>query len=84
MKATFAAISDLMRAIVEEGADSDPVAECEAKLVVLLSRARTMRRTEEALVHLGATLAAEREGCHRVTVYRRVKKLREMAKHATP
>lgn len=76
-------ISELMLTLAAEGIDRGKLDLHEAALVVLLSKARTLRRTEAVCVQIGAQLAAEREHCHRATVYRRVKKSRELRICAT-
>lgn len=80
---TFEQISALMLQLAAEGVPARDLDLHEAALVVLLSKARTLRRTESMCVQIGAALAAEREHCHRSTVYRRVKKSRELRVCAT-
>ena len=79
----FAQIAQLMLDLAAEGIQQEKLDIHEAALVVLLSKARTLRRTEAACVQGGAQSAAEREHCHRATVYRRVKKSRELRICAT-
>lgn len=79
----FAQIAQLMIDLAAEGIPQEKLDVHEAALVVLLSKARTLRRTEAVCVQIGAQLAAEREHCHRATVYRRVKKSRELRVCAT-
>lgn len=84
MATGYAAISETMADLAREGCDPVKLAEIEARLVVLLSRAKTLQRAERALYELGALAAAEREHCHRSTVYRRAEKSRKLAHVATP
>lgn len=79
----YAVITGMVQALEREGCDPVQLAEHEAALVVLLSRTKTLQRCERELYELGAIVAAQREGCHRVTIYRRARKLREKAKRAT-
>ena len=80
---TFEKISALMLELAAEGVPPKDLDLHEAALVVLLSKARTLRRAETVCVQIGAALAAEREQCHRSTIYRRVKKSRELRVCAT-
>lgn len=79
----YAAITGMVQALAREGCDAVKLAEHEAALVVLLSRAKTLQRCERELYELGAIVAAEREHCHRSTVYRRAKKSRKLPDVAT-
>lgn len=79
----FAPVEHFATWLASEGVPVAAVARIEAHAVTLVSRARTLRHAEDALACLGRLAAAEREGCHPSTLYRRIKKSREMRKRAT-
>lgn len=79
----FERISALMLELAAEGVPQKDLDIHEAAMVVLLSKARTLRRTEAACVRIGAAMAAQHEHCHRSTVYRRVRKSRALRVSAT-
>lgn len=76
MTTSFARIGELFAAMGSEPLtprERQWLAESEAALVVMLSKARKRAQCERELYELGAIVAARRCGCHRATVYRRAK-----------
>ena len=65
------------------GMPPDRVCRWEAQMVRAWSAIVRERRAEAAMIADGATIAAERLGCARTTIYRRSKKLHEVRKRAT-
>lgn len=65
------------------GMPPDRVCRLEAQMVRAWSAVVRERRAEVAMIADGATVAAERLGCGRATIYRRSRKYRELQKRET-
>ena len=71
---------ELAEAMRREGVMMADVGNIEARITVLVGRARTEAKAESMLPLIGAVNAAERNGCTRQTIYNRAKRWRAKVK----
>jgi predicted DNA-binding protein (UPF0251 family) len=74
---TDAKIEEALAAMHAEGVDRATLGELEARMIMLLYRARRINHAASMLPLIGAEAASERMGCHRSTVYRLSRKALE-------
>ena len=90
MADSYEKLQGLIESLAAEGIDSEALGDFEALVIERIGRMRGARdraiRDMEAarLLPYGARSLAERQGCDRVTVYRRAKRGRALLRSAEP